>query len=466
MVGEVSSIMGDLFNFEFISILKIAHKISVQLGKTSVETNDIIAAIIIMEESQAHRIIYSMVKGIDHDMTEENIQSAKDNYDLIELEDIIFNPHVLEIFNIASNESIFLGSTEEEKAGSEHLLLALLSRPYFKSYVLFSKSIVSYNTIKSFILSENGDKHEYFKFTRPLNLENVPVPKLYKYIPFDEKILVSILIDGKIKYSTPNELNDKFEFSYLVNKLIDFNTISLDDNDFKNEHRKELQKVLPTLNQSEIEDVANLSIEIIKPFEKVIKEVLNNTLDSISDIILPVFQELMGGNHLASTSFSESYSINPMWAHYANNHNGVVIIFNHNHEYFNESFYNFGSSPINYNEIPNKLNILQEHLQKEGEEYCSFMLFLNKSLQWRYEQEWRLIKKINTLEYTRIKDVNIFLDSIPTDAIEGVIFGLDVDEVSKQSIKETIKSFNDSQHIKTYNLVQVRETYGFGLDEF
>lgn len=410
---ELSENFANNISQELLNVLKLSYKSSCLFGRSLVETNDLIAGIIIHEECKAHKLVYSMTRKITHDMTEKHIVSVIENYGTVRMQDIRLNPHCEEAFEIAFHENYFLGNSDKRiKLESDVFLLSLLSRPYFKSYVLFSNSIVSYSAVKSIILSENEDKLDYLNTTRPLNLENIPVPKLYKYIPFDENILVSILIDGKIKYSTPNELNDKFEFSYLVNKLIDFNSISFNDNDFKKEHRRELQKILPSLNQSEIEEVANLSIEIFKPFENVIKLMLNNALDSVSDIILPVFQELMGGNHLASTSFSESYSINPMWAHYANNHNGVVIIFNHNHEYFNESFYNFGSSPTNYNEIPNKLNILQEHFQNEGEEYCSFMLFLNKSLQWNYEREWRLIKKINTLEYTRVKDAPIYLDLV------------------------------------------------------
>lgn len=260
-------------------------------------------------------------------------------------------------------------------------------------------------------------------------------------------------------------MNDKFEYSYLVKNLIDFNHISMDDDAFKEQYKLELRKQHPTLDNTQIDLLNEQTKGFIKLLEPKIKELLNLGADTIFKGMLPEFQKVLNYTHLASTSFSESYDISPMWAHYGNNHNGVAIIFDHNHDYFNESYFNYGSCPTMYSDKPHKLNNLYYHLNNEGEEYCSFLLFMNKSNQWNYEREWRMLKRLDELEKKPLENSFIYLDSIPTEAIEGVIFGLGVDEQSKNKIKQLIKDSNPSAHIKAFNLKQIRETYGFELEE-
>lgn len=176
---ELTEYFANNISQELLNVLKLSYKSSCLFGRTLVETNDLIAGIIIHEECEAHKLIYSMTNNINHDMSEIHIESAKENYETVRIQDIRLNPHSEEAFEIAFHENFLFGNTSNKiKLKSDLLLLSLLSRPYFKSFVLFSNSNVSYSNLKSIIYNQNSIIERFDDFTRPISLGKYPVYKL------------------------------------------------------------------------------------------------------------------------------------------------------------------------------------------------------------------------------------------------------------------------------------------------
>ena len=96
-------------------------------------------------------------------------------------------------------------------------------------------------------------------------------------------------------------------------------------------------------------------------------------------------------NKTSIICLTEDYCINPMWAHYADNHNGVCI------EYDFKNISNFIFKilcfPIEYVEKSNntlELSALFDDNIKTNPVW-PLRLVLRKSHDWQYEKEWRLI---------------------------------------------------------------------------
>lgn len=119
--------------------------------------------------------------------------------------------------------------------------------------------------------------------------------------------------------------------------------------------------------------------------------------------------------------FSESKLINPMWAHYAENHKGICI--EYNLKDLDEIFLSKNCYPISY---VKHNDYTKELLQLRDKSFSDFFKlneepFLKKSIDWKYEKEWRIkltmgpanlnfIKKINSKYFIKIsKPKAVFL---------------------------------------------------------
>lgn len=111
--------------------------------------------------------------------------------------------------------------------------------------------------------------------------------------------------------------------------------------------------------------------------------------------------------------FSMEYNVPTMWSHYADNHNGIALIFDYEIEQPFESIpkNNVAAFPVDYDNYT-RLN------------YCSSKangikkLFGTKSQEWRYESEFRLILLNGSSGLIRFNK----------SFLSGVIFGLRVNE--------------------------------------
>lgn len=80
---------------------------------------------------------------------------------------------------------------------------------------------------------------------------------------------------------------------------------------------------------------------------------------------------------------SESRDNLLMWAHYANEHKGVCLVFDGLHEQMAEA------QKVQYSDLRIPVNLITDHPDTMVDK-----ALLTKSSQWKYEEEWRLIDHI------------------------------------------------------------------------
>lgn len=195
-----------------------------------------------------------------------------------------------------------------------------------------------------------------------------------------------------------------------------------------------------------------------------------------------------------------------MWAHYAQNHQGLVIEFDEAHEYFNREqetpplrfFYGPFSadrySGEQWDAIEAGAKALassappSERLEEEdtGESYLgrplkvvysskrpqreslakvtSVNMFLTKSKDWEYEQEWRVLRFLyqpdKTISHTE-GDIHLF--SLPPACVKGVIFGCRMSAAVKKEISEFLAGDGRYSHVRRYQAVQNEKRFELNI---
>jgi hypothetical protein len=125
-------------------------------------------------------------------------------------------------------------------------------------------------------------------------------------------------------------------------------------------------------------------------------------------------------NESSICCFSLNMKNTVMWSHYANNHNGICLIFDRscNEPFADFSLERFSRNKVDYdNYVP--INYLKS--KREGIE----RLFFTKSADWEYEKEYRYVLKE---KYGFVKFNKQFL--------KGIIFGLNVNVENIERLKK------------------------------
>jgi hypothetical protein len=152
-----------------------------------------------------------------------------------------------------------------------------------------------------------------------------------------------------------------------------------------------------------------------------------------------------------------------MWAHYAEKHKGAVIGIN-----FNKIIpVGISALQVKYSKKRPRINILTDI---EDPFKAFHKIVLTKSIEWKYEREFRAIFDDDYLKDSQqegsacLKDFNgkktWFLRLNP-ESIREVIFGLYTEESLKSAIRKLIERL-ELQHVKLYQ-AEESETYNLNL---
>lgn len=161
-------------------------------------------------------------------------------------------------------------------------------------------------------------------------------------------------------------------------------------------------------------------------------------------------------DRIGISCFSKTPSCSLMWSHYAQNHTGVVIEFDANHEFFNSSWKKSSVSifrNVTYSDIRPKLDA-KILLEGEFDMFSTYWpgwrivlekaeeIFFTKPMFWSYEEEIRFLKTLQVdmnfpshdpimrgerrhrrVPFAPSKVLKSQLFTVPQDAISGVIIG-------------------------------------------
>lgn len=272
---------------------------------------------------------------------------------------------------------------------------------------------------------------------------------LYKYVSKDR---LSILENGLIRFTQPQAFNDPFEFkphisaqlsnSFLKERVRNFNS--------KEDLQKQYEQLASKVKRKTSYD----------QFLKFMENEMVTGLSIMTKNVIPHFKKSIHNSFektIGILSLTESPKNLLMWAHYADSHQGFVIEFDSNHKFFDQRKskkddirhiqkveYSIERPLINLEKI--------EKIEKIEKTACIKDLFI-KSLDWKYENEWRIINSLSDADKV-IKDKtnNVYLFKIPFAAFKSILIGAKAEEKTVELIKTISNSNAELKHIKIQQL--------------
>lgn len=156
-------------------------------------------------------------------------------------------------------------------------------------------------------------------------------------------------------------------------------------------------------------------------------------INEIFDKFMRVTNKIVGVLSLTDTPNNEL-----MWAHYANSHDGFAVGLDPDSGFFQPK----AGEPhlcgelmnVQYSDTrpvvfvdPGKLDIPKE-------------IFFTKTTKWSYENEWRMIKKLEMADQViEVSGKKIHLFEVPSDAIKEVIFGTKVTPEKRAEVEDKLR---------------------------
>jgi len=207
---------------------------------------------------------------------------------------------------------------------------------------------------------------------------------LYKYVSIDG---LKRILGGSVRFTQPGAFNDPFE---LLPELV---------------IRKDHQDTGVSIN---FDLLATRRIPPVGEIENISDEYTSSDLTS---------RNIVKDLNKAIGIFCVSKSPNSllMWSHYADQYSGAVIEFDGSHEFFN------GQIDIEYREARQKKDLDSYFLEPVPlAEICV------KSIDWKYEKEVRIIRKLSECLDTKGKDQRgfpVFVQNMPPSCIKTVALG-------------------------------------------
>ena len=229
---------------------------------------------------------------------------------------------------------------------------------------------------------------------------NIPA-YLYKYYSNTEYALDAIK-NGRIHLEMPDTYNDVFDSALVILEnqmdLISYND-SLIEQIVYFTHR-DYKKAVKEISIYDFRKCKNL-LQIFELLAK--KGIPQEIISSCKSELLKRVSNIQPQNNKISC-FSEIPNSELMWAHYGNHLSGVCLVFETSRdEALSQKLFKMNYTP--YRVVP---------------QIGSYDFYFTKSLEWSYEQEWRMV--VETEE-----------DYLSTNACSGIILG------SKMSIEDFLK---------------------------
>ena len=245
---------------------------------------------------------------------------------------------------------------------------------------------------------------------------------LYKYVGPER---MDVLKNRCIRYSQPDAFNDPFEIKPFISKLAS-------------------EEALPGAVQQKFASIpAQLRNTIsFEEFNRVSKQFVEDNMSHVDELFAIITQtmRLQLSDTLAKVvgilSLTETPDNLLMWAHYASSHEGFVIGFDENHSYFNER-----RGPNDEFHYLRKVEYRKQRPNAPMIELTGTELFLVKSEQWSYENEWRILRPLHDANQTvNAGPLPIHLFSFPTEIIREIILGCRMSENIKNQLIQMVHS--------------------------
>jgi hypothetical protein len=158
---------------------------------------------------------------------------------------------------------------------------------------------------------------------------------------------------------------------------------------------------------------------------------------------------------LGVLSLSRSKHSLLMWAHYASNHEGIIVGFNSEHHFFNQDVPSKQDPPDRTLHLGKVFPVVYDRIRPDadfGDNYRNSLF--QKSDEWMYEKEYRMFMRREDCDEipvdsagNKIKDINLF--KVPETAITSILIGVRANkEAIKLDLIRALKINPNLSHIK------------------
>jgi hypothetical protein len=290
--------------------------------------------------------------------------------------------------------------------------------------------------IKNAFVTNTNEMQKRFVYS--LKYNKIP-NRLYKYCRFDENSCsINNLLNDTIWLSHPEKFNDPYDCFLSFSNIKFLNMIIRSDNIkfldsfemkgivFSDNEKKQIKKA-PNPYKKMCEIIIRHGIQKNeKPINEKLLHFIAYDIDDeeIYENVNSIFKNIHKNNTVISC-FSELYNSILMWSHYARNHTGFCL----EYDFRSLGIYN----EININLFPviyqKKLININKYLSKTLDRfnYKSFVLAgITKSIEWKYEKEWRLIFPLKKEEsgYSVPKPSKIIAGSKINDKNKSILMNI------------------------------------------
>jgi Protein of unknown function (DUF2971) len=272
---------------------------------------------------------------------------------------------------------------------------------------------------------------------------------LYKYVRPER---IDIIENLELRFTQPGALNDPFElrprFEGIISEAEALAKMSESPVDLELVLRQ-AYGILPAEARAKLpfEAVATIVSSYLatdqarEAMSSTILTVLGLLRDGATRIRDDIYAAL--NNNIGILSLSEVLDDALMWAHYADNHRGMVIGFDQTHTFFNrrrsqnDEFYHLRR--VLYAEVAPATSLV-EH---EGD-----AIFVTKGEQWAYEREWRMLAPLTSATRSLMvaEDV-VYLYAFPPEAFATVILGAKAGYTLEASIQNLVSTRTALRHV-------------------
>lgn len=263
---------------------------------------------------------------------------------------------------------------------------------------------------------------------------------IYKYLSEDR---LSILDDGLIRFTQPQAFNDPFEFRpYIYNVC--------DDEWFEKEMVSNYESLLDGIYRSLSDDIkAKYSLGDVKKIGFSRKDHMLGELKSFFEFITPSARKgIFSGieKNIGVLSLTKNPCNLLMWAHYANSHQGVVIEFDEDHEFFIRKRSEFDEF-YHLREVQYQQTRPQITLTNAG----GFDKFMVKGIEWAYEEEYRMLLSLDDADkIIKSHPFDIHLFKIPFSLIRSVTLGGRSTKETQDKVIRFLEENKELSHVVLY----------------
>jgi hypothetical protein len=145
------------------------------------------------------------------------------------------------------------------------------------------------------------------------------------------------------------------------------------------------------------------------------------------------------GTKLGILSLSETPSSPVMWAHYAADHSGFLIVFDERSPWF-------WAKKGDLDEFRHIRKVTYLEMSRPGypADVGAQELFYSKLSEWKYEREWRIIRPLAESS-SRLGDIYLF--DVPADSIKGVVLGFRANDALATALRNAVRDNPSLRHI-------------------